>query len=603
MRQLWYWGWVLLGLVVVGSLSPVTAHADYRISAYRTQIDLHKNGNANLTQHVTYQFDDDYHGVFVVQDLRGIKGGRLTGVTTQLNGQPSRAVSAATTGATNTYQLTQSAERLKAKVYRPVTDGDTLRVTYHLALTGVVTNYADTAELNWKVIGTGWEVPLRQVKVTLQLPATRLTQLQAWTHGPLTGHTQVDRQRGRVTLTVPQVAAKTAVESHLLFPTSVTPQAPRVAQKKKAAVQRQEARLAQQANAKRQRQRWLVGGSLALLVVATLIVAGLDVRWFCRHPGNRYPHPIPIPHSFDVPTVAPAVAESLVDEAAPNTNALTGEILLAASHGQLSLTAEKQGRHQTMRLTRKADLDNSFLTHCFQTIGQDGSFTLADLKQYGKKDQQGRLGKWFHQWQEEVNRDVEPYQDADNVALRQRYLTRGLRLTLLLVLTAGVSWVLNSVVSAWVTGLSGLGLIVLWVSVRQLRRRIDRNNAEGLILVNDIGGFRRMLKDIGNFNTAKIGDLILWEDILPYAAAFGLSKQVIAKLKVDFGADALAAGFVGFYIGTENYGFADFGDAINSGISGSLQVSGGASSTTGGSGGFSGGSSGGFGGGSGGGAF
>ncbi|MGV7320338.1 DUF2207 domain-containing protein, partial [Mycobacterium kansasii] len=47
---------------------------------------IQRDGSANVTQTVNYQFDDDYHGVFNVQDLRGIQGAKLQKVTTQLNG-------------------------------------------------------------------------------------------------------------------------------------------------------------------------------------------------------------------------------------------------------------------------------------------------------------------------------------------------------------------------------------------------------------------------------------------------------------------------------------------------------------------------------------
>lgn len=40
-----------------------------------------------------------------------------------------------------------------------------------------------------------------------------------------------------------------------------------------------------------------------------------------------------------------------------------------------------------------------------------------------------------------------------------------------------------------------------------------------------------MLADIGNFKAKNIGELIFWEDVMPYAVTFGLSKLVIKQLK------------------------------------------------------------------------
>jgi len=606
-KQLWRWLSLLLVGLSLGLAATQVAHADYTISPYHMQVDVAKNGDATVRQSMTYRFDDDYHGVFNVQDIRGIRGGKLERVTASLNGQRAGIAYPATTGAPLTYQLSQNAERMKVKLFQPVSDGDRLTVTYRFKLTGVVTNYRDTAELNWRVIGSGWSEPLHKVRVTIQLPAKSITHLQAWTHGPLDGHTTVDKQAGRVTMTVAENPEESFVESHLLFPTTVTPTAHRVDQKRKAAAQQQEAKLVEQANATRRKNRRLLVGSFLGVWVLSLIWA--LVAWFRvkRHPANRYPHPIPIPHFFDVPSVSPAMAESLLDFQSPTTDALSGEILMAATHKEISLVPEKDGRHDTMRLTLLKPTTNAFLAKCFEKVATDGqSFTLRDLKKYGKRDKKGRMGKWFQSWQNQVNEAAEAYQDGANVALRSRLTWTGWGISVLLVIATGLGWFISRPVGQWGTGLAAVLLIGLWVVISWVRRQTDRYNAEGLVVVNEVGGFRRMLKDIGHFNTAKIGDLILWEEILPYAAAFGLAQQVADKLAVDFGETALQAGFVGFYpwyfVGTANLS-GSLSDSLSTGIAGALKASDNQSSSTGGSGGFSGGSSGGFGGGSGGGAF
>ncbi len=179
---------------------PLHAQADYTVDDYHVQVDVHKNGDATVMQTMRYDFDDDYHGVFNVQDLRGIQGAKLEYVFSQLNGSKIRTATASGSGANNTYQVSQNAQRMRVKFYQQLREDDTLQVGYQYRLKGVVTNYADTAELNWKVIGTGWDVALHNVRITIQLPQTNVAALQAWTHGPLNGHTTVDKQKGRVTL-------------------------------------------------------------------------------------------------------------------------------------------------------------------------------------------------------------------------------------------------------------------------------------------------------------------------------------------------------------------------------------------------------------------
>jgi uncharacterized membrane protein len=121
--------------------------------------------------------------------------------------------------------------------------------------------------------------------------------------------------------------------------------------------------------------------------------------------------------------------------------------------------------------------------------------------------------------------------------------------------------------------------------------------AEGVALVNQLRGFKKMLADIGRFNLKEVGELVLWEKIMPYAVAFGLAPKVAAALKANFDTEELENSFIIYYPFFINGKDFDFGEVFANSFSTSL------ASTSGSSGGFSGGNSGGFGGGSGGGAF
>jgi len=438
------------------------------------------------------------------------------------------------------------------------------------------------------------------------LPATQVTNLQAWTHGPLTGHTKVDKKAGRVTMTLPRNPANSFVESHLLFPTSVTSTNQRTSLKKrKAAVQKQEAALAKAANQKRQRQAWLFKAVYSV-AVAIFGLTLLGIWWWLRrHPANQHQRPIPINHSFDVPTVKPAVAQSLWRTASPDTKALSAEILQAAADHELELTVTPTKRQPDVTLVQLKPLSNSFLAHCFKKVTATDTLTIKALKAFGQRDKKGRLNSWFSAWQAEIDEQAAGYQDATNFSIRNHWVGFSVVIFILSLLVT-LSGLLISPKTAMITGLVTAAVTIGVVSLMVINyRRLTINTDEGLALVNQINGFQRMLKDIGHFNTAEIGDLILWEQILPYAAAFGLAQQVTAKLKVDFGTAALETGigvyYPIFFVG-DNVNF-DLSGVIGSGFSSALDAASNVSSSSGGSGGFSGGSSGGFGGGSGGGAF
>ena len=188
------------------------------------------------------------------------------------------------------------------------------------------------------MIGSGWDVPLNNVKIVIQLPAKNVSALQAWTHGPLSGQTKVERAAGRVTMTLGHNPANQFVESHLLFPTTVTATNTRTnTAKRKVTVQKQEAKLAQEANEKRRRNRLLRRVIFGAAVAGWLLVMIGYLWWLARHPAKPHQQPIPINHSFDVPPVTPAVAESLWAQRSPNTDALTAEILRAAANHEITI--------------------------------------------------------------------------------------------------------------------------------------------------------------------------------------------------------------------------------------------------------------------------
>ena len=327
--------------------------------------------------------------------------------------------------------------------------------------------------------------------------------------------------------------------------------------------------------------------------------------WLARHPAKPHQQPIPINHSFDVPPVTPAVAESLWAQRSPNTDALTAEILRAAANQEITIETVAGHRKPDVRLTQLKPVTNSFLAHCFDKIAVDGQFMLTDLKKYGKRDKAGRLGKWFSRWQTEVDQDVAVYQDETNYRLRNQWLMAAVVVSVMGMIATGAGLLVSPKVVTLMVIPAVVAAVAFWIGWIIQRRRIAINTDAGLELRNQINGLRRMLKDIGHFNTVQVGDLILWEQILPYAAAFGLTNQVTKQLAIDFGTEALATGMLVYYPLFYANGGLDFdlSGAINDSFSGALDASGSASSASGGSGGFSGGSSGGFGGGSGGGAF
>ena len=89
-------------------------------------------------------------------------------------------------------------------------------------------------------------------------------------------------------------------------------------------------------NAPKKRLRELIGywGLLLLVIVSTIA----SWWWLKRHPARYNPEPIPLNHFFEVPDISPGQSEALLDSRVPSSDALTGDIMIAAGRHEMTIT-------------------------------------------------------------------------------------------------------------------------------------------------------------------------------------------------------------------------------------------------------------------------
>lgn len=593
--------WLLLLLFMLGMVwNETTANADYKISDFKVNVNINKDGSADVNRSMTYKFGDDYHGIYFVQDLRGTDGADLKKITVSNNGGAIRTIPVNNSEQNLTAKMNLNSDQMKLKLFNTVSSGDEAKVSYNYKINGVVTSYRDTAELNWKVIGSEWDVPLENAQVVINLPGTNVKKLQAWSHGAANGYTTVNRKNGKIIIDVGDNPENSFVESHMVFPTSLVPDNKKIVNEDKLKdIQNQEDLLVQQENQAKERTRKMVDYAKIFVSIFSGIIILIMMAWLLRRGYHPYTIPAPIEHSFDVPTVAPAVAQAILNKKQADSDAISAEILKLASEGQLNLKQVQYGKRNkdTTEISRLKDFDMSFINQCIDEIGDGQKVTIQQINNFTKKDRKGRVAKWYRAWQKEIDHTVSQYKDDHNVTYRNGLIGLAIITPILAMIMGGLGLAGTSSILYGVIGLIVTIGIESWIAITW--PRVSLYNDEGLEQFNQIRGFKQMLKDIAHFNTAKIGDLILWEEILPYATAFKLSDRVADQLRTDFSADDLEGNVIlyPYYFGING---ANFGLASGLGAAISHSVS---ASSGGSSGGFTGGSSGGFGGGSGGGAF
>lgn len=595
----------LVGLLSLLSFLAVFTHqvdadVDYDIDNMKVTAQVNRDGSLTIHRRIYYSFESDAHGVFYTQNLDRKQS--LSNIKVRING---KNVVPANNGHQNTYQLTKDGHSYRFKVFHRIDEDQKARVEYSYKILNAITNYKDTAELNFKIIGNGWDTDIDHAQATVLFPG-KVKGLQAWAHGPLNGQTQVLPNQGKIVMTVDHLPGDTGVEVHSIFPTTVTSANMNfVNQNKKKAIEKQEADLANEANQRRQRGNFLNIGLLIITVASSVSV--IISSFLGKRIGSQPRKWKELAHNYEIPDVSPVTAQILDEAAEPDTKGFTAYLMQLAGKHQIKIEDYRTGiRKKTAYRITMVDnsiLEDDLLSFLFKKVGDGKSFTTKDLRQYTSR----KLGRKYEKWRD---RQYELVEDAcffdtkleDQRSKRRTFLISGIIISI-------VAWVialfrfedLSSVLAACILG--GIVLIILEFAAFFIgNRKMSIYTQKGASETDKVRGFKKMLDDIGNFKMKDVGDLILWEDIMPYAVAFGLSKKVLKELKVEF-SDAELAGsaFVlyGPFYSSGSDGFArSFDNSFSTGVS-----VGSSSSVSGGSGGFSGGSSGGFGGGSGGGAF
>ena len=563
-------GMIMLVTLTIIFTKPASADVDYDITNVDVTAHVNINGSLLMERRITYKFDDDAHGVFYQQNLTNNQELKNQQVRI-ISGKNSQPVVQSDSHANNTYELSHSDHGYRFKVWHNVTDGDKFTVIYTYEITNAIINWKDTAELNFKIIGDGWDTDLDNVRVGIFFPGP-VKDLKAWAHGDLSGQITVNPEKGNIIMTAANVSGNEGIEVHSLFPTAVTSQNKNIRdQNHKKYVLNQEAKFAREANERRQRSRIFGLGALALSGLFSLFI--IIKSFTLKKSGVKPKKEKQLPRNYDLPRVSPVMAEILDIDNKPSSRSLTAYLMELAVQKRIEIDPVKVRRKTYYKI---------YLTD-------------KDLK-----DEVPLLSKIFASWKKQKKQEAVSAGFLDKQIESKKDTNLVLMIILLVLSGAGIIAAFFS--SEGAAGLFIAAVILIGVAILATiysNKKLSPYTDKGAEATNQVRGFKKMLDEIGNFKMREVGELPLWEKIMPYAVALGVSKKVLKQLKIEFADEIDDANilFWGPFYSSGQDGFAsNFNSSFNSGAN--LN-----SSASGGSGGFSGGSSGGFGGGSGGGAF
>ena len=404
-------GCVLISLLMVSffGIQSVKA-ADYTIKEVNMSAVVDKTGGAAVTERVTYHFNEPKNGVYIVQDTAGL--GQMSQVavselvnqtkwnandayTKQEGWMPYQLVYSAQNGSQNVFTFNKNMDGHEKnsdglntiKIYRPTDTTKDLTVQAKFYLSSVAKKYSDTGEVNWKMIGSNWDVQIEQVKLTVKLPS-QSGSVRAWKHSSADPIQKLVVHDGVIKARASNV--NNFVEIHTLFNRQALAAAPSKNQARLKSALDVEKQITQRTNTR----SMLKHADVVIAIVMTIVFVGLTIRaWLKNGALVRRNKTLEKSHRFDLPTLTPTLSAAVYSYD-QNSSGMTNDVLStylmeAQQTGQIEieqivpLKHPKRAKKQkdfVIRAEPDAEID-LYVRRLIDLIGNGHQVSTEDIKE------------------------------------------------------------------------------------------------------------------------------------------------------------------------------------------------------------------------------
>ena len=612
---------------------------DVSISIDRVDIDATLGTDGSLQVTEVRSFTGSFNGVYWYVPLGTYKGVdvdvQVNEVGEVVNGSLQPFVQS-DSGQDGTYELTYYDDAVRIKVYSEHYHSRA-RLLINYTSTNVARRYDDVSELYWQFVTEGWDAESKNVTCTVHLPVPAGKQItpeenvRAWGHGPLDATVSFDGDD--VVYEIPGVGTSEFAEARIVMPddwlSNTTSQGGRVLQD----ILDEEQRWADEANARRERARFLLIGGFAIDLLATIATIVGSLMAMARYRKTHRPQ-FDDTYFRDVPTDDhPAVLGALWRGGEASDEDFTATLMRLTDLGAITIdsveTRQKArfGQFKTKKdykltcLPKASDMtldkiDRQALLTLFDSIGRlapkhEGDDPQAEVVYFGDLETVGK------QHPNQFNRAYEDWTSQVNATAisRKFFINDGPtgRAQAASCIALAISLSIATVFLMILTGAWGLGALLLLAQIvgtmigTAAVIKCAPVSREAIEIKAKLDALRRWLKDFTRLEEAVPRDVVLWDRLLVMAVVLGVADEVIKQLKVAvpeiFEDPALAPMY--HWYGGNAYGsrpYSSFrGSYANAhSVSAAAVAASQRSSGGGGGGGFSGGGGGGFGGGGGG---
>ncbi len=591
----------MLTLIFVLILLPLNVFAEESlyISKWIVASELMENGDLQITEDLTFVFNDKFNGVFrdiVLQGTDGIADIELYEV---VNGTeiPFALDQNAKKGNSNVYSFEEDSNSINLMIFSPSEDEEkTFRIKY--TLKNVAIMHSDTGELYYKFIGEENETPINYFSANIilpdLLPEFNREDIKIFGHGPLNGNiyfTDLDLIR----LQVDNVPTKTYIEARVLYPKAYTPLSNNTGNRSLNELLDEEASYASKLEAKQRRRE--ANKDLFNKISMVVIALGALITAMFLKLTKRNPDLYNSINSLYPKDISPAELNLFMNQYV-DTRGLLATIFDLARREYLEINEidavadnkKKSHKKDDFIFTRKNKTNVNLLEHerylidwLFDNIGNGSSISTLDIENYRTKKMMD-FNKKQAEWTKLVKEKL-----GSRGYFEQKF--KGIGLLFILLSIVGFAIGIISLVFEALYGIGAIiASIILFVyGILLMYRKSD----EGYI---QYGLWKDFKKEFNNYRDLDIG--IPKDLTLIYAVALGLSMKKLEEYRRGYGNDyyPMYWGYW-YFMHTNSKGGSAFEDRLNNSFYGYTGTSNPNSTSFGGGGGFTGGGGGGAGGG------
>lgn len=463
----------------------------------------------------------------------------------------------------------------------------------------VVKIYKDTADIFWPILGDDFELKINSITGSITLPGTPAIKdmVRVWAHGPLQGNIQIVAD-DKIEFSVKNYDSKEYVEIRVLAPTALFKDTPLTEDTEMFLdIIEEERELAERANRMREAKAkigkifldlfLIITGFLSIVIITRIVKYKKYLKEMERIvPTQKLDYFRELPRKTATPaeslfisnlytldlkySIAPIISATLLDLCIKNHIAFE--------------TNEKNKINIILKNTDSNNLkkhEQSILNLLSSTKSKEEN--IITMKEFEKQIQKTfsdylKAQQFMNEIEDDVRDNLisEGILDMDEYTKSKKWYTRFVLYLILGIFTLPIIY---------------LSIPAIICSVQS--HKILKNNMgftqKGIDEKEAWNGLKKYMIDFSLLNEKEVPSIIIWEEFLVYATAFGIADKVIKQLKIaypDFDTNSSLSNSSYIYMLANSSTGTNFISSINNSVIGSM------SSGSGHGGGFSGGAGG-----------